>query len=135
MPYGFDVLKREASKEGFSLIDRLVNEWHNHVNQFNKEGELLLAAYLDGDLAAIGDLSKDPYIAGALRMRRFYTRENFRGIGIGAKIAEILIVNARRAKPTIIIVNAVTVIAPVFWEAQGFSPRAESGHMHVLEFY
>ena len=57
-------------------------------------------------------------------------------MGIGAKIAETLIVNARRARPTMITVNnAGTVNAPVFWEAQGFSPRAESGHMHVLEFY
>lgn len=130
-PQGFAALREEARDEGYGHIERLFNEWQSGETKFDKDDELLLAAFASGELAAIGGLTHDPTLKRTLRMRRFYVRQKFRRNGIGRKLVEALLVDPReRGLP--IVVNAGPKDAPAFWESLGFVPDARDGHSHVL---
>lgn len=129
LPSGFDTLRAEAAAEGHRFIDRLAASWAAHAVRFDRAGELLLAAYVDEELAGIGGLTVDPAKPGALRMRRFYVRPSFRRIGIGRRLANALLEQARRATGSVT-VNAQPASFD-FWQSLGFVPDMADGHTHV----
>jgi GNAT superfamily N-acetyltransferase len=131
LPTGFDVLRAEALAEGYRHIERLAAEWYTATTRFDREGEGLIAARLDAELAGIGGLTIDPIQPGALRMRRFYVRAAFRGNGIGRALAENLLAQARAfGRP--VTVNAAAGSEP-FWVSLGFVAEARNGHTHVFK--
>src|SRR5215472_3520955 len=128
LPAGFDLLRAEARAEGYRHVDRLADEWRAGTMRFDREGEALITAHLDGDLAGLGGLTIDPFQPDALRMRRFYVRASFRRSGIGRAIAEKLLALARTfGRP--VTVNAGVGSVP-FWEALGFILDLRDGHTH-----
>jgi GNAT superfamily N-acetyltransferase len=129
LPASFEVLRAEARAEGYRHIDRLAIEWRTGVMRFDREGEALLAALLDADLAGVGGLTIDPTHPSALRMRRFYVRKSFRRNGIGRAIAENLLAPAH-ASGLLVTVNAGGGSEP-FWESLGFVSDPRNGHTHV----
>lgn len=131
LPQGFAVLREDARAEGYGHIERLFDDWRAGTIRFDKDDELLLVAYADGELAAVGGITQDTTLKRTLRMRRFYVRPKFRRNGVGRKLVEALLVDARdRELP--VVVNAGPKEAPVFWESMGFVPDARDGHSHVL---
>lgn len=112
------------------MLDRLATDWRTGMLRFNRPGEMLLAAEMDGALAAIGGLTLDPVWAGAFRLRRFYVRPECRRAGIGRRLAVTLLDRPRRSG-YVVFVNAAAGSAP-FWESLGFAPDARDGHTHVL---
>jgi NTP pyrophosphatase (non-canonical NTP hydrolase)/GNAT superfamily N-acetyltransferase len=130
LPADFDAMRAEARAEGYRMLDRLAADWGAGKTRFDREGEALFAAYSDGFLAAIGGLTLEPAIPGALRMRRFYVRTQRRRSGIGMRLA------ARLLEPAMRIGQVVTVNAgggsEPFWEALGFVPNLRDGHTHIL---
>ncbi len=131
LPDGFDALRAEAHAAGFGMLDRLARDWETGADRYAREGEALLAARIDGALAGIGGLTHDPYVADALRMRRFYVAERFRRLGVASRLAEALLA-LPRGERTLITVNAGTADAPAFWEALGFVRAIGASHTHVL---
>jgi hypothetical protein len=127
LPAGFETLRAEALAEGFRQIERLAAEWASRTTRFDREGEALLAARLNGVLAGIGGLTIEPVVPGALRMRRFYVRPRF---GVGRKLAMALL-KLTQQTGRLITVNAATG-SVLFWEALGFKPDMREGHTHVL---
>ena len=91
LPSGFDTLCAEARAEGYRFVDRMVNEWKAGTTRFDRDGEALLAAYAEQTLAAIGGITIDPVVAGALRLRRFYVCSAFRSQGIGRQLVQALV--------------------------------------------
>ena len=130
LPVGFDDLREEAHTEGYRMLDRLAADWEAGMVRFDRPGERLLAAEGNGVLAAIGGLTLDPVVVGALRMRRFYVRRRFRRSGIGRYLAADLLDPPAKAG-RLVTVNAAAGSAP-FWEALGFGRDEQSGHTHVL---
>ena len=130
LPAGFEALRAEALAEGFRQVERLAAEWASRATRFDREGEALLAARLNGVLAGIGGLTIEPVVPGALRMRRFYVRPRFRRCGVGRKLATALL-EQRGQTRRLITVNAAAV-SILFWEALGFKPDVREGHTHVL---
>jgi GNAT superfamily N-acetyltransferase len=130
LPAGFEALRAEALAEGFRQVERLAAEWASRTTRFDREGEALLAARLNGVLAGIGGLTIEPVVPVALRMRRFYVRPRFRRYGVGRKLATALL-KRRRQTGRLITVNAAAGSIP-FWEALGFKPDMREGHTHVL---
>ena len=128
-PVGFDALRAEALAEGFRQVERLASDWEAGRTRFDRDGEALLAARLNGVLAGIGGLTIEPVVPGALRMRRFYVRPAFRRIGIGRQLVTALLagVGGDRSIP----VNA-TPSSIAFWESLGFNPDPRDGHTHIL---
>ena len=47
LPAQIHELSKQAQKEGFDLIDRLIEEYDSGKNQFNQPGEFLLFVYDD----------------------------------------------------------------------------------------
>jgi GNAT superfamily N-acetyltransferase len=115
LPHGFDAMRAEAAAEGYRHLERLAAEWASRAMRFDREGEALLAAHVNG----------------AYRMRRFYVRPPFRRQGIGRELALALIEPALRAG-RLITVNAGNADAPAFWVRLGFAPDMRDGHTHVL---
>jgi GNAT superfamily N-acetyltransferase len=129
LPVGFETLRAEARAEGYAFVERLANDWASRAIRFDREGEALLAAYADDELAAVGGLTIDPALPGTLRMRRFYVREQFRRCGIGRRLAKALLERAAAAgRP--VTVNAGQGSAP-FWQSLGFIPDARRPHAFI----
>jgi len=91
LPPGFEALRTEAQAEGYRHLDRLAADWASGALRFDRPGEALHAGHLDNELAAVGGLTIDPAVPGALRMRRFYVRRQFRRGGIGRRLATALL--------------------------------------------
>jgi GNAT superfamily N-acetyltransferase len=129
LPAGFDVLRAEALAEGFRQVERLAADWDAGRIRFDRDGEALLAARLNGVLVGIGGLTIEPVVAGALRMRRFYVRPAFRRIGVGRQLVTALLAGLDDDRS--ITVNAAPA-SIAFWESVGFNPDPRDGHTHVL---
>jgi GNAT superfamily N-acetyltransferase len=132
LPAGFEMMRAEAGAEGYRHLERLAADWTVHAVRFEREGEALLAAQVDGAPAGIGGLTREAAVPGAFRMRRFYIRSPFRRQGIGSKLALDLIERAFRAG-RLVTVNAGNVDAAPFWETLGFAPNLRDGYTHVLQ--
>jgi GNAT superfamily N-acetyltransferase len=130
LPAGFDALRAESRTEGYRFLERLAVDWASGAIRFDRPGELLMVARVDGVLAAIGGLTVDPVVAGALRMRRFYVGARFRRQGIGRRLVSALLEQAQRGAG-VVTVNAGAGSAP-FWVALGFVTELRDGHTHVL---
>jgi GNAT superfamily N-acetyltransferase len=128
---GFDALRAEARAEGYLFVERLATDWIAGTIRFDRVGEALLAARLNGVLAGIGGLTIEPVVPHALRMRRFYVRLTYRRSGIGRILVTALLERAR-SNSRLVTVNAGPASA-VFWEALGFEPDARDGHTHVQQ--
>lgn len=131
LPPGFEALRRESQAEGYRHLDRLAADWASGAIRFNGDDEVLLTAWVGGDLAAVGGLTLDPVLPDALRMRRFYVGKRFRRCGIGRQLAATLLERAAQAgHPGT--VNAAAGSA-AFWEALGFVVDERDGHTHILQ--
>jgi GNAT superfamily N-acetyltransferase len=130
LPAGFEALRAEALAEGFRQVERLAAEWASRTTRFDREGEALLAARLNGVLAGIGGLTIEPVVPDALRMRRFYVRPRVRRCSVGRKLATALL--ERRGHTHRLITVSAAAGSILFWEALGFKPDMREGHTHVL---
>jgi GNAT superfamily N-acetyltransferase len=130
LPSDFDGMRAEAHAEGYRFVERLATDWEAGTTRFDRDGEALLGAHMDGILAGIGGLTLDPVVSGALRMRRFYVRPSFRKHGIGHKLVEVLLEYPGRVGK-VVVVNAAQG-SSAFWEALGFVPDPREGHTHIL---
>ena len=131
LPAGFDALRAEARAEGYLFVERLATDWLSGTTRFDRAGEALLAARVDGVLAGIGGLTIEPVVPDALRMRRFYIRLAYRRSGIGRKLATALL-DGTRSATGLVTVNAAPASA-AFWESLGFAPDARDGHTHIQQ--
>ncbi len=133
LPEAFEALQAEARAETFQHVDRLTADWASGGMRFDREGEALFAAFVEGELAAIGGVTQDEMDPdlGALRMRRVYVRPAFRRRGVGRALAGAMIQQGM-AGAIVLTVNAGTPDAPAFWEAMGFVPDPRNGRTHVF---
>ncbi|MBY5866610.1 GNAT family N-acetyltransferase [Rhizobium leguminosarum] len=132
LPQEIADLESEARREGHRHVARLIDEWSTGAARFDRDGERLLGAYADGELAGIGGMTAETAMSGALRMRRFYIRPAMRGRGIGRMLALALLDHAR-SRCGIVTVHAGNDRAARFWESLGFQPYGRKGHTHLLE--
>jgi GNAT superfamily N-acetyltransferase len=126
-----------STAEGFRFVERLVREWESGHSRFDQPGELLLAAYDEESLVAIGGLMPDPYTGDPSlgRLRHIYVRPDARRRGIGRRLVELL---ERRAQGTYraLVLRTDTVTAARFYEQLGYKPLPPGGtatHRRELE--
>jgi GNAT superfamily N-acetyltransferase len=130
LPQGFELLRHAADGEAYNMLAVLAKEWADGTNRFDKPGEALVAAYDGGMLAGVGAMTLDPYIPGALRMRRFYVSPRYRRHGVGRALARALLERPELEGKTITL-NAPQAEAARFWESLGFIRDNRDGHTHV----
>ncbi|HDR7799693.1 TPA: GNAT family N-acetyltransferase [Bacillus tropicus] len=118
-----DHLVRESICEGFRFLQKLVNDYRNGINRFNKYGESLYGLFTkEGVLIAIGGLNKDPYSNDPEigRLRRFYVSKAYRRKGLGKLLLGKIISDARKYYK-ILVLNTETEQADRFYTSLGFS--------------
>src|SRR3989442_1637640 len=73
----------ESEQAGLRFVRRLVEEWGTGANRFDRSGEALFAARVDGELVGVCGLNIDPYAANDRigRLRHLYVRSAFRRRG------------------------------------------------------
>ena len=131
LPDRLTPLRREALEEGYGFVERLYRDWDAGEVRFEEEDERLLCIWVDGEIAAIGGVTRDPSDQRCLRMRRFYVRAAFRRKGLARKLA-LSLLDILRTSQREIRVNAGTEIAPRFWESIGFEAVRAKEHTHIL---
>lgn len=119
LPEDFSDLLRAAENEGHGLLARLVREWSEGELRFDRPGERLLIARLDGTIVAVGGITVDPVDPYALRMRRFYVIPAARRRGVARNLITALLSTVPANQSVGVHVGIPTAFP--FWESVGFA--------------
>ena len=128
---GLVALIEESRLEGLKFLSRLRDEWESGENRFDGSFEQLLALYVDGDLAGVGGLNRDPYSAAADtgRLRRLYIGTAYRKRGFGRLLVTSL---ETAAEPHFrkLVLFTDSPAASSFYQALGYCIEHSDGHSH-----
>jgi GNAT superfamily N-acetyltransferase len=118
-------LVSESEGEGWRFVRRLADEWAAGTNRFDKPGEALFAAWVDGALVGVCGLNADPYTTDPTvgRVRRLYVLPGLRGRGVGSRLVQAVIQSAR-ARFQSLRVRTESAAAGRLYEHLGFVPAA-----------
>lgn len=96
--YDLDILLAESKSQGYRFIQKLIEEYESGENQFNKHGESLYIANIDGSVVGIGGLNIDPYLGrdDIGRVRHLFVRQDYRGRKVGTSLIEVIIEEAKK---------------------------------------
>ncbi|MEC3855063.1 GNAT family N-acetyltransferase [Bacillus sp. WOD8 KX774193] len=124
MKYEFKYLVQESKEEGFKFLKKLINEYENELNTFNKSGECLYGIFQGEKLIGIGGLNVDPYTENNKigRLRRFYIAKDYRRIGLGKLLLNKLLSHAEKYFK-VVVLHTDTKQGDVFYTANGFVKR------------
>jgi GNAT superfamily N-acetyltransferase len=123
------LLITESRREGWQNIRRLADDWASGTNRFDRPGEQLLLARIDGQVVGVCGLNVDPYAGDVSigRVRRLYVVEVHRRHGVGRALVHAVIAAATGQFATLR-VRTHDADAAQFYERLGFEPSADSGH-------
>ncbi|HDR7659947.1 MULTISPECIES: GNAT family N-acetyltransferase [Bacillus] len=121
MIYEHDFLVQESKEEGFNFLIRLISEYENKINIFNKTGEYLYGIFQGEKLIGIGGLNEDPYSENNKigRVRRFYIAKEYRRKGLG-RLLLVRIISDAKKHFNIVVLNTDTVQGDKFYTSSGF---------------
>jgi hypothetical protein len=79
---GLEPLRTEVMAQGLRFLERLLAEWENG-SRFDQRGERFAGGFTDDVLAAVGGLSRDPYVDArdVGRLRHLYVLNAYRRRG------------------------------------------------------
>ena len=130
-----DLLISEARLEGHHFVDRMVRNWANGINRFERPGEAHLAAFQGDQVVGIGGLNVDPYQTDRAvgRLRHVYVCPDYRRLGIARELVErVIAVGAEHFAR--IRLRTDNPAAASLYEALGFLPIDEDNATHALDF-
>lgn len=131
-------LVKESREDGFRFLERLVQDYKDGKNTFNKNGEALYGVYNNREeLIAIGGLNIDPFSDNPeiCRLRRFYVAIEYRRNGLGSFLLKRIITEAKNYF-TVLVLNTDTSEADQFYTRFGFLKNSQypnSTHYYHLE--
>jgi len=128
-------LLAESEQAGLRLVRRLVEEWVSGANRFDRPGEELFGAWLDGRVVGVCGLNVDPYTAkeGVGRVRHLYVLSAFRRRGVGRGLIAAVIEAARGRFGELRLRTGNPEAARVY-EALGFQPFGRAADCtHIME--
>ena len=99
IPILVDELLSESERAGARFVRRLVDEWANGANRFDRPGEALFGAWIGDRLVGVGGLNVDPYARDERvgRVRHLYVLSDFRRLGVARRLmAQIIAAAAPR---------------------------------------
>ena len=137
LDYDLDSIVKQSKEDGFRFVERLINDYKNGRNTFNRFGEGLFGVFNEeGVLVAIGGLNKDPFSNGQCigRLRRFYVDKEYRRSGIGSLLVKKIINEAKRFYK-ILVLHTDTDQADKFYSSNGFTKgNLYPNSSHFMEF-
>ncbi|MEM5672758.1 GNAT family N-acetyltransferase [Bacillus cereus] len=124
MKYEFKYLVQESKEEGFNFLKKLINEYENELNTFNKSGECLYGIFQGEKLIGIGGLNVHPYTENNKigRLRRFYIAKDYRRIGLGKLLLNKLLSHAEKYFKVVVYIQIRNKVM-YFYTANGFVKR------------
>jgi GNAT superfamily N-acetyltransferase len=128
-------LLQESREQGFDFLHWLVNDFAGGKNRFELPGEALFAIYDGLEMIAIGGLNRDPYRLeeSVGRVRRVYVLTKWRRRGIGRKLMDQIIAEARLYFQ-LLTLRTFDEPADKFYRALGFQTEPEiQGASHYLK--
>jgi GNAT superfamily N-acetyltransferase len=130
----FEAMRQESEALGFRFVTRLINEFADGRNHFDKAGELLLALFADGALIGVGGVNRDPYATEGTvgRVRHVYVLEGERRKNAGTFLLHALIHHAQQHF-TLLRLRTMTTEASRFYEKIGFLPVNDRAATHNME--
>ena len=133
LPPQISVLISQSESEGFSFIRRLANEWLDSSNQFQGDGEFLLAAQVENQCIGVCGVNIDPYTVekGVARLRHLYVLQSYRSSGVGALLVRECI---KRLDPgfTSLRLRVPNVKTGWFYEKLGFTRVDDKHASHAM---
>ena len=130
-------LIKESEAEGYRFLSRLVDDYQDGTNIFNKQGEaLFIIRNEEGEIVAIGGVNQSPFTDSeqAARLHRFYVLDKARRQGIGSLLLKEII-NHSRSAFTVMTVRTESSKADAFYRANGFElddSTADTTHVMKL---
>jgi GNAT superfamily N-acetyltransferase len=123
----------ESERAGLGFVRRLVDEWASGRNRFDRPGEMLLGARMDGCLVGVCGLNVDPYAATLAvgRVRHLYVLESRRRHGVGRRLVEEIIRTAGGRFDTLRL-RTHNPGAARLYEALGFRPSEDADCTHLM---
>ncbi|WP_242239755.1 GNAT family N-acetyltransferase [Bacillus cereus group sp. BfR-BA-01309] len=117
----FNHLVQESEEEGFNFLKKLISDYENKINTFNKIGECLYGIFQGEKLIGIGGLNEDPYTENNKvgRLRRFYISKDYRRIGLGNLLLNRLLFHAEKYFK-VVVLHTDTKQGNAFYTANGF---------------
>lgn len=132
--YDLTSLVDESVSEGHKFVKKLLDEYEDGSNRFNRLGESLFVAKINGEVIGIGGLNIDPYLElnDVGRVRHLYVLPRYRRSGAGKKLLGEIIKEAKKYFRTLTLYTE-NPIADHLYRSLGFS-TAEEIHKasHVL---
>jgi GNAT superfamily N-acetyltransferase len=124
-PARLDALLAESEQAGLRLVRRLVDEWASGVNRFDRPGEALFDAQVDGQVVGVCGLNVDPYAGDPTvgRVRHLYVLVAHRRRGIGQQLTGAVI-DAARGRFARLRLGTQNAAAARLYERLGFRPTA-----------
>jgi GNAT superfamily N-acetyltransferase len=136
LPNEISQLVEESTDEGFRHSKRLVDEYQNGTNRFDKQGEALFIAYTGNQIIGVSGLNQDPYSDGdgIGRVRRLYVSRAFRRFGVG-RLLMVAVVEEARKHYTKLVLFTNNPVADSFYCSIGFTVETDKEHnSHYLGF-
>ena len=131
-------LVKESETEGYRFLTRLVNDYGDGTNTFDKPGEALFSIRNKvGDVVAIGGVNQSTFAEDTqvARLQRFYVLDAARRNGVGSLLLKEII-NHSRGTFNEMTVRTESSKADAFYRANGFElddSRFETTHVKTLE--
>jgi len=131
----FDVLVSESERAGYRFVRRLADEWASGTNRFDRPGEALFAASVDGRLIGACGLNVDPYTQAPRvgRVRHLYVLTDYRRSGVGRRLVE-QVLDTARGRFDRLRLSTQNPAAAHLYERLGFERRlGAADHTHLME--
>ncbi|MEI4528461.1 GNAT family N-acetyltransferase [Priestia megaterium] len=135
MEHDIKELLIESQEEGFCFLTKLIVEYKNGQNVFNKIGERLWEVYgKKNKLIGVAGLNQNPnsQYANVRRVRRFYVSAQFRRKGVGKQLLKEIIHYAENYYDSLVLYTD-TDKAKLFYERNGFK-RVYNQHKITHEY-
>lgn len=119
-------LLEESQALGFNFLEWLIRDYNEATNRFDQPGEALFAIYNRSDMIAIGGLNHDPYLPDSAtgRVRRVYVLSLWRRKGVGKRLMQEIIAEARRHYK-LLTLRTFDEPADKFYRALGFHKETQ----------
>lgn len=124
----FEPLLHESLEQGYTFINKLLDEFESGVNRFDSRGALLLGVYDGQRMVGVGGVCRDHYLNDDAigRIQHVYVLNAHRRSGVGRMLLDALIEHAR-GHFQVLTLRTLTDHGDAFYKSLGFTdvPRYE----------